>query len=265
VISKKQSLTQVLAAVLGTIAGVMTVGHALLYWIENGVFYRMIFNRWYRRQRGFLARYVPKLQAAFLAMSIEGRDATETAGFLWARLHKDYHWRISDRHLQRQLFEYNNAVTLEDVRDAITEFDTDNDGLIDYCEFMNLLSLVGVLPLKRLTGKVSKDFFEDLKNASQGKRTMQLNEATEAALNLEKNHNNDTRTGNNDSFKANMMVNNELRELDPSATASHQHTTSQQSHDWASSLISATKLAGFQSKTSTILDPPSDMGETKLE
>ena len=49
------------------------LGTLLLWVIEYILALKMHFKRWYRRERGFVARYVPKLRSAFLKMNVEGR------------------------------------------------------------------------------------------------------------------------------------------------------------------------------------------------
>jgi len=244
----RQTISALIALLLGTLAGTMAVGHAVLYYIENGIYYKMQLTRWYRRQRGFLARYVTKLQSVFLSMEIEGRDSVETTAFLWAKLHKDYYWRISDKHLQRQLFEYNNAVTLEDVRDAITEFDADNDGLVDYSEFEQLLSLVGVLPPTRLSLKESKTFYNELRNQVFGNSTLSDNQLQPAGL--------EKKVVSDDHFTENLERNSEIRAVTIAAPESP--STAEETHEWMSSLISQTKTAGlkYHTRGATVEGPP---------
>jgi len=159
VVRRNQSILQLISSMLGSLAGLLLLSLFCMYIFESGKSWRMRLKRYLRRRTGFNARYVPKLRTAFLNMLPEGRDETEVCGHLWAHLAKDFYWRISDKHLHRQLHERCSSVSLDDVREAICEFDQDNDSLIDYMEFCELLQLLGLLPHRRLTDSEANTYW----------------------------------------------------------------------------------------------------------
>ena len=85
---------------------------------------------------------VATVSLAFRTMLQFCEVSDQAAAYLWAMLRKDYSDRISDKQLHRQLFEYNDEVSYEDIRVIVAScIDKEHEGLISLEQFEHFVEV----------------------------------------------------------------------------------------------------------------------------